>query len=189
MGLISELQAKTKQLFVYWTATFLNPYRLIGGVKQIISIVQQYDDALTEMRKVSDESVSALQNFQTESFAKANEVGTTALQLQQSTADWLRLGETFEEAQKSASTSNVLLNVSEFSNISDATEALVSASQAYQEFEKIDIVDKLNNIGNNFSVSTDQLAQGLQNSAAVLRTQGNDLDQSLALLTAGNAIT
>jgi len=33
------------------------------------------------------------------------------------------------------------------------------------------------------------LAEGLQNAAAVLKTSGNDLDQSLAILTAGNAIT
>ena len=42
---------------------------------------------------------------------------------------------------------------------------------------------------NNFSVSTDQLATGLQNAAAVLKTQGNDIEQALALLTAGNSIT
>jgi hypothetical protein len=40
----------------------------------------------------------------------------------------------------------------------------------------MDIVDKLNNIGNNFSVSTDELATGLKNAAAVLATQGNDID-------------
>jgi hypothetical protein len=34
-------------------------------------------------------------------------------------------------------------------------------SQAYKELDKIDIIDKLNNIGNNFSISTDQLATGL----------------------------
>ena len=42
---------------------------------------------------------------------------------------------------------------------------------------------------NNFSVSTDELAQGLQNAAAVLKTQGNSIDEALALLTAGNSIT
>ena len=61
----------------------------------------------------------------------------------------------------------------------------MSASQAYNDLEKLDIVDKLNIIGNNFSISTDQLAQGLQNAAAVLKTQGNDIEQALALLTAG----
>lgn len=188
-GVIDGVKSKIKELATYWTARFFDPMDIMRYSKQIFSIIQQYDDALTEMRKVSNESVSSLKSFQVESFSKANEVGTTALQLQQSTADWLRLGENFQEAQKSAQTSNILLNVSEFTNISEATEALTSASQAYKEFEKIDIVDKLNNIGNNFSVSTDQLAKGLQNAAAVLKTQGNDLDQSLALLTSGNAIT
>lgn len=62
-------------------------------------------------------------------------------------------------------------------------------SQAYQELEKIDIVDKINNIGNNFSISTDELARGMQNAAAVLKTQGNDIDKAISLITAGNAIT
>ena len=38
---------------------------------------------------------------------------------------------------------------------------------------------------NNYSVSTDQLAEGLQNAAAVLKTQNNELEQTVALLTAG----
>lgn len=42
---------------------------------------------------------------------------------------------------------------------------------------------------NNYSIATDELATGLQNAAAVLKTQGNDLDKAIALVTAGNAIT
>ena len=186
LGLLSELQAKTKQLFVYWTAQFLNPYQLIGSFKQVINIVKEYDDALTEMRKVSDESVSSLKNFQIESFSQANKVGTTALQLQQSTADWLRLGEDFETAQKSAQTSNILLNVSEFSSIDEATESLVAMSQAYKELDKNQIIDKLNNIGNNFSISTSDLAQSLQRSAGTLTVTGDTLDEAIALTTAAN---
>ena len=186
---IDGVKKKVKELATYWTARLFDPYRLIGGVKQVINIVREYDDALTEMRKVSDESLSTLKQFQQQSFGIADALGTTGKQIQNSTADWLRLGESFDEAKKSAEVSNLLLNVSEFTSIDDATQSLVSASQAYKDLDKLEIVDKLNNIGNNFSVSTDQLAQGLQNAAAVLHTQGNDIDQALALLTAGNAIT
>ena len=42
---------------------------------------------------------------------------------------------------------------------------------------------------NNFSSSTEDLAIALKDSAAVLKTQGNDLYQAVALITAGNAIT
>jgi hypothetical protein len=45
------------------------------------------------MRKVSDESVSTLKNFQVESFNLADSVGTSGLQIQQSTADFMRLGQ------------------------------------------------------------------------------------------------
>lgn len=53
---------------------------------------------------------------------------------------------------------------------------------------RLEIGHKSNRL-NNYSVATDELAQGLQNAAAVLKTQGNDLYKSVALLTAGNAIT
>ena len=61
-------------------------------------------------------------------------------------------------------------------------------SQAYNEFEKIDIVDKLNNIGNNYSIATDGIATALQDSASALTTAGNTLDEAIALITAGNAV-
>ena len=41
---------------------------------------------------------------------------------------------------------------------------------------------------NNFSISTDGLATALQKSAAALKTAGNDMDEAIALITAGNAI-
>lgn len=66
--------------------------------------------------------------------------------LQRRVTKW-RLGESLEEAKKSAETSNVLLNVSEFESIDDATESLVAMSSAYKDLEKIDIVDKLNEVG------------------------------------------
>lgn len=61
-------------------------------------------------------------------------------------------------------------------------------SAAFNELDKIEIVDKLNLIGNNFAISTDGLATALQNSASALKTAGNDIDESIALATAANAV-
>ena len=44
------------------------------------------------MRKVSSESLQTLQDYQLETFDIASRVGTTAAQIQKSTADWMRLG-------------------------------------------------------------------------------------------------
>ena len=92
------------------------------------------------------------------------------------------------QAAESAKVSNVLLNVSEFDSIDSATESLVAMSQAYSELGKMDIIDVLNNIGNNYSIATDGLATALQKSASALKTANNDLNSAVALATAGNAV-
>ena len=163
-------------------------YEVFDILKQGFGIITDLDDALTEMNKVSDMPLAKLQDFQKESFNIADGIGSTGLQIQQSTADFLRLGESFNEAQKSAEAANVLYNVSEFESIDAATESLIAMSAAYQDLDKMEINDKLNNVGNNFSISTDGLATALQKSASALTTAGADIDKSIALITAGNAV-
>ena len=164
-------------------------YDVVNVVKEGIGTIRELDTALTEMRKVSNESVSTLKSYQNTTFDTADVVGTTAKQLQVSTADWMRLGESINDAAESAKDANILFNVSEFDSIDEATESLVSMSQAYKDLGKMDIIDVLNNIGNNYSISTDGLATALKDSASALVTANNDLNEAVALTTAGNAIT
>lgn len=181
---MAGLKKKFEQLSHYFTGYMLI-MRTWSALRSGVNTIRELDKALTEMRKVSDESLSSLKSFQKESYQIASNVGATALTIQNSTADWMRLGESIEDAAESARVSNILLNVSEFEDIDSATESLVSMSQAYKELEKIDIVDKLNNVGNNFAISTDGLAVALQRSASALTTAGNDIDEAIALITAG----
>ena len=153
-----------------------------------IQIVRELDTALTEMRKVSDESLSSLERFQGISFDLADDVGTTAKQIQDSTASWMRLGEAMSEASESAQVSNILLNVSEFESIDEATESLVSMSQAYKDLEKIEIVDTLNKLGNEYAISTDGLATALKDSASALKTAQNDFYEASALAVSANTV-
>ena len=184
---MDELSGKFRNLSTY-LLSFVGFYEVFGAFRQGIQYVREFDTALTEMRKVSNETISTLKEFQQASFDIADSVGATAGVIQNSTADWMRLGESLEEASKSAEVSNILLNVSEFEDISSATDALVSMSQAYQDLDKIDIVDKMNNIGNKYSIATDGIATALQDSASALVTAGNDIDEAIALITAGNAV-
>lgn len=170
-------------------AGMVGVYDVINLGKEGLSVVRELNTALTEMRKVSDESLQSLKKYQNTTFDTADAVGTTAKQIQNSTADWMRLGESMNQAAESAKDANVLLNVSEFEGIDEATESLVSMSQAYKNLDKMDIIDVLNNIGNNYSISTDGLATALKDSASALVTANNDLNEAVSLTTAGNAIT
>ena len=164
-------------------------YDIINLGKEGFNVVRELNTALTEMRKVSNETVQSLKNYQATTFDTADAVGTTAKQIQNSTADWMRLGESMNQAAESAKDANVLLNVSEFEGIDEATESLVSMSQAYKDLDKMDIIDVLNNIGNNYSISTDGLATALKDSASALVTANNDLNEAVSLTTAGKLIT
>lgn len=50
------------------------------------------------------------------------------------------------------------------------------------------IVDKFNEIGNNYAISSEGLGEAMQRSAASLAGAGNSLDESLALVTAANEV-
>ena len=185
---LSELFKQGWQNVKQYVLSFVGFYEIVNAVRNGITVIRELDTALTEMRKVSDESVKSLRNFQDASFDIAKSVGTTAKQIQNSTADWMRLGESLDEAAESAKVANILLNVSEFESIDEATDSLVAMSAAYDELEKIDIVNKLNLVGNNFAISTDGLASALQKSASALTTAGNDIDEAIALATAANQV-
>lgn len=180
-GFIGQMQS--------YLSMYVGFYGMMNSFRNGLSTVRELNTALTEMRKVSEETTQSLKNYQNTTFDVANVVGTTAKQIQNSTADWMRLGESMSEAAESAKDANILFNVSEFEGIDEATESLVSMSQAYKDLDKMDIIDVLNNIGNNYSISTDGLATALKDSASALVTANNDLNEAVSLTTAGNAIT
>lgn len=182
------LGKRIKNMSTNFIAMYFSLYDIYRYISEGVRTVRELDTAFTEMRKVSDESVESLRRFQDASFDLANSVGTTASQIQNSTADFMRLGESLDQATESAQQANILLNVSEFESIDEATESLVAMSAAYDELEKAEIVDIMNNIGNNYAISTDELASALQRSAATLKVAGNDIYEATALVTAGNAV-
>ena len=50
------------------------------------------------------------------------------------------------------------------------------------------VVDVLNEVGNNFAVSSDGIATALQDSASALMAGGNDLEQATAMIAAANKV-
>ena len=166
-------------------ATFISFYEIIGYVKQGIEVFKEFDTALAEMQKVSNESIETLKEFQSASFDLADGIGTDALSLQQSVAEFMRLGQSLDEATDSAQAANILFNVSEFDSAKDASTALIAMSQAYEELSNTQIIDVINKLGNDFPISTEGLATALQDGAASLTTAGNDFYEAAALVTAG----
>lgn len=177
----NTISAKNAQFL----SMYFSLFDVIRYIQQATTVIKEYDSALIDMQKVSEETKSTLKNYASTLFDVGNSLGANALTLEKSTADFLRIGESLQEASESAKQAQLLMNVSEFNSIEDATNALISASQAYQNVDKSEIVDKINKLGNDFPIATDELASALQESAAALATQGNSIDEATALIVGG----
>ena len=184
-----SLKGKWQEVARY-LATFGSIYRVWGTLKQGVQYVKEIDTALTELKKVTNETDATYNKFLQTASKTASAVGSTTSEITKSSAQWARLGYSIQEAGELAKSTAVLMAVSEFDDVQTTTEALISSLQAfnYTADDSIKIVDKLNIIGNNFAISSDGIAEGLQRSASTLVAAGNSLEQSIAMLAAGNKV-
>jgi len=163
---------------------------LTQGVQQMFQNVKDIDAAMTDLRKVTDETSSTYDQFLNNAASKAKEIGVTIKDIISSTADFARLGYSLQEASSLSANANIFANVGDI-GIADATQDMISTSKAFnvEAGKSITIVDKLNEVGNNFSTSSSGIGEALKRSAAALSSANNDLDESIALIIAGNAVT
>lgn len=164
--------------------------RAMQELRKGLQYVKEIDLALTELKKVTDETEATYDKFLDTASKTAARVGSTIRDVVSSTADWARLGYSMEQAAKFAESTQILMNVSEFTDVSQATDTLISAVQAfgYTAETSMDVVDLLNMIGNNYAVSTADLAQSLTKSSASLVAAGGNLAEAAALTATANAI-
>ena len=131
---IDDLGSKFHNLTTY-VLSFVGAYEIWSAIQQGFTYVRELDSALTEMRKVSDETVESLREFQEVSFDVADAIGSTAKQIQNSTADFMRLGYSLQEASQLAEDANIYANVGDM-EIDEATEHMISSIKAWgSEFE------------------------------------------------------
>lgn len=176
----------------YFTG-YMVAQRIVSTIRTGVSYIKELDSALTEMKKVSDESVNSLKNFQKESFDVAKSIGSTATEIQNSAADFMRLGYSLKESTQLAKDANIYANVGDM-EISEATEHMISSIKAWEsEFRNSTeastaLIDKYNEIGNNYAITSADIGSAMERSAAALKVAGNTLDESIGLITAGNLI-
>lgn len=164
---------------------------LQGSLQQIYQNVVDIDTAMTELKKVTNETNSTYQSFLTEAGARAKNIGTDVSSIVNATADYARLGYSLGDATKLADVSAIYYNVGDdLDSFDNATENIVGTMKAFniQANDAISLVDKLNNVSNNYAVSSGDLGDILQRSASAMEAAGNTLDQTIALGTAMNSV-
>lgn len=188
---VSGLKEAWKHFGYFFSASRLF-YLAIQGLKNVYSNIKDIDSAMVELKKVTDEADSSYSRFLKNAKKDSQELGSNLSDFINATADFARLGYTVSESEDLAKVATMYKNVGDdLSGIDEATSTIVSTLKAFNmnASESESIIDKLNEVSNNFAVSSGDLGDGLANSAAALAVAGNDIDQTIALLTAGTEIT
>lgn len=186
---LTSIKGKFQEVARY-IISFGSFYRIWAEIQKGVTYVKEIDTALTELKKVTDETDETYAQFLKTMSQTGAEVGSTVQDLTNMAASWARLGYSIEQAGELAKSTAVLLNVSEFTDADTASEALISTIQAYgyAAEDSMHVVDVLNEIGNNFAISSDGIATALQDSASSLMAAGNNLEQSVAMIAAANKV-
>lgn len=165
--------------------------QIFGQFRNLYTAVSDVDKAMTELKKVTDLTSDSYDAFLKRATSQAKELGATVSDYVDATADFARLGYNMSDAENLAKTATVYKNVGDgISDIGTASESIISTMKAFgiEAKNSMDIVDAFNEVGNNFAISSTGIGEALSRSASALATANNDLDESIALIVAGNAV-
>lgn len=171
-------------------AGMVGVYDVINVVKEGINIVRELDTAMTEVKKVSDATETQYASFRDTVSSTAKEIASTNKELLNSSADFLRLGYSLEQAEDLAKNATLFVNVGDGVDITEATEDMITAMKAFdiQAEDSIKIVDDYNQIGNKYALSATDIGEAMKRSASALEVGNNSFEESIGLITAMNEI-
>lgn len=157
-------------------------------LKQMISTTIELDDAMTNLRIVTNNTETEYQAYGKQMAKTAQEIGVSITDLVDSTTVFARLGYSLSESSNLSELTSMLSKVGDI-DVSSAQSALTAITKAFNiagdEVETA--MDKMVVVGNRFPISVSELATGMNNAGSALASAGNSFEQSIALLMAANA--
>ncbi len=184
--------------------TFKRATELFTGTGGVMLLSQQMRKAWTEAINL-DKAYTALIKVQNELSRgdyptyleqcnkKAQELASTQKALIEGATEFSKSGYTKTISDGLSEKSTILANVGDMS-ASDSAKAIISGVQAYDVVDGYDdvidkanaLIDKYNEIGNTASITTGEIAKGVQAVGSVFADANTSVDEFIALLAAGN---
>lgn len=185
-----KFKDQLSKLSTYFSASMLI-MTSIRGLKEMYQNVMDIDTAFTELKKVTDETDASYNKFLSNAASNAKEIGTTIDNYITSSADFARLGYNFDQSQELAKVANIYNVVGdEIADVNEATQSIISTMKAFEieADNSISIVDKFNEVGNNFAISSGGIGEAMTRSASSMAAANNTMDETIALITAANTV-
>lgn len=178
----SNIFARMKDYFIGGSVIALS----VGTLKEAFNDIMTVDSSMVELKRVTQETTQTYKEFEEEANVMASSLGNQTDSIIKSAAAYAQMGYTFEQAKQLAKDTVIFENVSDISN-EEATKGIISTLKSYgmQVEDTMQILDKFNATSNSFAVNTRDINTAIQKAGSSLHVASNDLDQSIALIVAG----
>ena len=189
-GFLKGLQAK-KTAIMQYLISMTSIYRVFGELRKGIQYVREIDKALTELKKVTDGTEETYDKFLHTAAKTGARLGSTISAVTEATATFAKLGYSIQQASEMAEAAIVYKNVGDnIASTEDAANSIISTLKGFgmEASESMAIVDKFNEVGNRFAITSQGIGEALRLSASALNEGKNSLDESIALITAANEV-
>lgn len=174
-----------------WMASMTAFYGSLRAVQNMSGEIIEIDKQLTELRRVANSNINIDTIFEG-AVDTAQRLGNNIHDVLDTMNEFSRTFGDFNERQLLAitNTATLMSNVSDLS-ASDAGRSLVGTMNAFNisAEDSIHIVDALNEVDNQYAISTQQLAEGLQKASATSATFGMNMEETVGAITAIGSVT
>ncbi|WP_079709866.1 phage tail tape measure protein [Paraliobacillus ryukyuensis] len=168
-----------------WMAGMTAIYAPLRGIQSAIDQVVMLDTQMTELRRVMDATPSTYNSLLQDSINLSTELGNRVENVNQAMVEFARQGYDPSTLMDLTGTATIASNISEMST-TDAMDTITASMQAFniEANDSISIIDRLNEVDNNFAIDSATLAQALNKSAATANTFGVTMDELVGQIAA-----
>ena len=195
---LSKTETKAKGLGQTFLDTTAKVFRfglstkIIGlfhdAVLEAKDAIFEFDEAMTEFKKVSDLSDESLIEYTNKLGEMGEEVYRSKTAMLESATEFRKTGASEEEASELARVAEMYRNIADEQISSGESAGFLTSQMKAFNFtaeESLHIIDAVNETSNNFAVSSSNISAGLSKGASAMAVLGNSFEETIGLLTSG----
>lgn len=190
---------KAFQSFTTYMSVTTVFYQTIHTIRDMIDEVTELDGALVELKKVTDLEGESLKKFTKEAYEAGANVAKTGTEMVEAATSFAKAGYSKDQILQLGEVAAMYTNIAdEAISSADAADFIIAQLKAFNLESKdmnetlsnaYHIIDAVNEVSNNFAVSSSDIATNLGKASSVMANAGNSMEQMIGLMTAGTEVT
>jgi hypothetical protein len=175
----SEMQRR-----VSWFMTGGLFYGGINAGKEMIQTISEVEMGVTQIARVMEDSAFVFRDYRNELLQMGVDYGQSFENVQDIALRWAQAGYNVKDSLDLTKTALLALNTAEL-DASNATESMIGIMSQWQltAGDLPLVLDKINKTADDFTVTSQDLVDGLLRSSGAAKIMGLSIDQTISLLT------